>query len=130
VSEIRKVIVDGEEFEVQMVKNGNSWIVSIKDREFDIKVEGMKNKISKNKKKRRNSSMNGVVSSNIPGKIITVNYEIGNLVNVGDVLLILEAMKMQNELTAPIKGIITEINCSPGDVIEASVPLIVIERKE
>ena len=41
--------------------------------------------------------------------------------------MILEAMKMQNEIQAPISGKITELNCEPGDSIEANSPLMVIE---
>lgn len=45
----------------------------------------------------------------------------------GDVLMVLEAMKMQNEIQAPISGKIAELNCSPGETIEANAPLIVID---
>jgi len=41
--------------------------------------------------------------------------------------MILEAMKMQNEIQAPISGKVIELNCEPGDSIEANSPLIVIE---
>ena len=48
-------------------------------------------------------------------------------VSEGDVIMVLEAMKMQNEIQAPIGGIVTELNCSPGETIEANSPLIVID---
>ena len=41
--------------------------------------------------------------------------------------MILEAMKMQNEIQAPISGKIIELNCKPGDSIEANSPLLIIE---
>ena len=41
--------------------------------------------------------------------------------------MVLEAMKMQNEIQAPISGRIVELNCSPGETIEANAPLIVID---
>ena len=40
--------------------------------------------------------------------------------------MILEAMKMQNEIQAPVSGTITEIHCEEGQSIEANVPLLVI----
>ena len=49
MTEKRKVIVDDEEFEVELEKKGTSWQVRIKDKEFLIKVEGERNKISKEK---------------------------------------------------------------------------------
>ena len=51
-------------------------------------------------------------------------YEI---VEQGQVIMILEAMKMQNEIQAPISGKIVEINCHSGESIEANMPLVVIE---
>ena len=42
-------------------------------------------------------------------------------------VLVLEAMKMQNEIQAPISGMITQMGCEPGDSIEANSPLLVIE---
>ena len=41
--------------------------------------------------------------------------------------MVLEAMKMQNEIQAPLAGEIIEINCESGDSIEANMPLIVIQ---
>jgi biotin carboxyl carrier protein len=130
MTEKRKVIVDDEEFEVELEKKGKSWQVRIKDKEFLIKVEGERNKISKeNKRKKKVRVGNGTVSSSIPGKIISVNVGIGDKVKQGEVLAILEAMKMQNEIVAPIKGIIKQINCASGDNIVANTPLIIIEEK-
>jgi|TARA_B110000914_G_C15232714_1_gene340418 biotin carboxyl carrier protein len=129
MAEKRKVTVDNEEYEVELEREGPGWLVRIKDKEFSIKVEGRKNKkIRVNKKKKKNT--NGIVSSNIPGKVIAINIKMGEVVSEGQVLLILEAMKMQNEITCPIKGIVTEVNCTSGDSIEANTPLIIIEPKE
>ena len=131
MTEKRKVIVDDEEFEVELEKKGTSWQVKIRNREFLIKVEGERKKISKeNKRKKKIKVGNGTVSSSIPGKIISLNVSIGDKVKQGDVLAILEAMKMQNEIVAPIKGIIKQINCDSGDSIIANAPLIIIEGKK
>ncbi|OUV65211.1 MAG: hypothetical protein CBC89_05515 [Euryarchaeota archaeon TMED129] len=131
MTEKRKVIVDDEEFEVELEKKGTSWQVKIRNREFLIKVEGERKKNSKeNKRKKKIKIGNGTVSSSIPGKIISLNVSIGDKVKQGDVLAILEAMKMQNEIVAPIKGIIKQINCDSGDSIIANAPLIIIEGKK
>ena len=131
MTEKRKVIVDDEEFEVELEKKGTSWQVKIRYREFLIKVEGERKKNSKeNKRKKKIKVGNGTVSSSIPGKIISLNVSIGDKVKQGEVLAILEAMKMQNEVVAPIKGIIKHINCDIGDSIIANAPLIIIEGKK
>ncbi|MFL2957265.1 MAG: biotin/lipoyl-containing protein [Candidatus Thalassarchaeaceae archaeon] len=131
MTEKRKVIVDDEEFEVELEKKGISWQVKIRNREFLIKVEGERKKNSKeNKRKKKVKVGNGTVSSSIPGKIISLNVNIGDKVQEGEVLAILEAMKMQNEIVAPIKGTIKQINCDIGDSIIANAPLIIIEEKK
>ena len=44
--------------------------------------------------------------------------------------MILEAMKMQNEIHAPLSGIVSAVNCKPGDSVEANSPLVVIQPEE
>ena len=46
------------------------------------------------------------------------------------VILILEAMKMQNEIQAPITGKVASVNCEEGQSIEVNVPLVIIEPSE
>jgi len=129
MSDKRKVKVDGEDFEVSMEKEGDFWKVEVEGKTFSIKVDGSKGgSLSPRKKKgARKAKRSGVVSSSIPGKIISISVSQDEFVSEGDVIMILEAMKMQNEIQAPISGKITELNCEPGDSIEANSPLMVIE---
>lgn len=129
MSEKRKVIVDGEEFEVDIEKKGDFWDVEIEGIKFSIKMDEIASKDSLEKRKKRGGKrkLSGKISSSIPGKIVSLNVKIDDLVEQGQVVLILEAMKMQNEIQAPLSGKIIEINCESGDSIEANMPLIVIE---
>ncbi len=125
----RKVNVDGEEFEVTLAKEGQFWKVEVEGQIFSIEVEGGDSDISSTRKRKgsRKTRKSGVVSSSIPGKIVSLSINAGDIVAEGDVIMILEAMKMQNEIQAPISGEITELNCRTGDSIEANSPLLVIE---
>ena len=67
-----------------------------------------------------------VVKSPMPGNILKINVSLGQKVNEGDALLILEAMKMENEDVAPKSGTIAQIIVSKGAVVETGAPLIVI----
>ena len=55
----------------------------------------------------------------ITGKVVSVNVSHGNVVAEGDVLCILESMKMENPILAPVGGTVTEINLSAGQVVES-----------
>ena len=59
------------------------------------------------------------VNAPMPGKILKVNVNAGAAVKKGDVLLVLEAMKMENEVGAPQDGTIASINVNSGDMVEA-----------
>lgn len=60
-----------------------------------------------------------VVQAPMPGKILSVKASVGTAVKKGDVILLLEAMKMENEVVAPEDGTIASINVSAGDTVEA-----------
>lgn len=67
-----------------------------------------------------------VVKSPMPGNILKINVTVGQKVNEGDTLLVLEAMKMENEIAAPKAGTVAQIIVSKGAVVETGAPLIVI----
>ena len=55
----------------------------------------------------------------MPGKILTVDKNVGDAVEAGQTIMILEAMKMENEIVAPQAGTIASINVSVGTAVEA-----------
>ena len=67
-----------------------------------------------------------VVKSPMPGNILKINVSQGQAVKEGDVLIVLEAMKMENEIVAPKAGSVAQIAVTKGQVVETGTPLIVI----
>lgn len=59
------------------------------------------------------------VAAPMPGKILAIKANAGQAVKRGDVIMILEAMKMENEITAPEDGTIAGINVAVGDSVES-----------
>lgn len=59
----------------------------------------------------------------MPGKIIDVKVNVGDVVKRGDVVLILEAMKMENEIVAPEDGTIATVDVAAGASVEAGTVL-------
>ena len=62
----------------------------------------------------------------MPGNILKVNVSQGQAVKAGDVLVILEAMKMENEIMAPRDGSVAQVVVSKGAVVETGAPLVVL----
>ena len=67
-----------------------------------------------------------VVKSPMPGNVLKIQVSQGQKVNEGDVLIILEAMKMENEIAASKSGTVAQIAVSKGQVVETGTPLVVI----
>jgi biotin carboxyl carrier protein len=63
----------------------------------------------------------------ITGKITSVNVKQGDAVKEGDVLCLIESMKMENPILAPVNGKVVKIDISAGQVVEAGVLVAIIE---
>jgi len=72
----------------------------------------------------------GAVVAPMPGKVIKLAAERGASVEAGQVLIVLEAMKMEHELAAPAAGTLSELRVAEGDQVEAGAALAVIEPEE
>ncbi|MDR9786376.1 MAG: biotin/lipoyl-containing protein [Peptococcaceae bacterium MAG4] len=62
----------------------------------------------------------------MPGTILEIKVNVGDTVSIGQVLLILEAMKMENELTSDKAGTVKEIKVTKGQAVNGGDPLIII----
>jgi acetyl-CoA/propionyl-CoA carboxylase biotin carboxyl carrier protein len=69
----------------------------------------------------------GAITAIMPGKIVRMLVAAGDEVGEGDVVCVLEAMKMENELQAPADGTVQAVHVSPGDDVEMGAVLIEIE---
>lgn len=66
------------------------------------------------------------VEAPMPGKVLSVNVKAGDAVKSGDVLLILEAMKMQNEIMAPADGTVADVRVSAGSTVNTGDVMVVM----
>ena len=73
---------------------------------------------------------NGSVQSPMPGNIVAVNVAGGDQVSAGQAVVVIESMKMQNEITASIDGTVTAVHCSVGDQVGLGDLLVEIEPAE
>ncbi|MCQ2448035.1 MAG: biotin/lipoyl-binding protein [Oscillibacter sp.] len=67
------------------------------------------------------------ITAPMPGNILAVNVTAGQSVKKGDVLMVLEAMKMENEIMCPCDGTVASVNTTKGSTVESGTLLCVIQ---
>jgi len=68
----------------------------------------------------------GTVTAPMPGNVNAVKVKVGDQVKAGDVLLVLEAMKMENEIAAPVSGAVKEIAVKQGQTVQSGQVMVVL----
>lgn len=98
--------------------NGNIHTIKLADK-YDVLIDqlGLKNKTK---------LLSGNIKAPMPGLVLDVLVQIGQEVKAGEKVLILEAMKMENVITAPTDGVIKSINIQRGNAVEKNALLIEI----
>lgn len=70
------------------------------------------------------------IEAEMPGKVVKIVAPVGTEVTEGQGVVVLEAMKMENEIPAPIAGVVTEIGVTEGETVEGGALLFVVEPPE
>ena len=133
------ITVNGNTYEVEVEEVGSDSNVS-RPSQVTKEVKPQKPKTtskpkkeSKETKKETNPEPKAVpqgaetINAPMPGSVLDIKVSEGDTVNEGDVLLILEAMKMENEIVAPRSGKVSVINTSKGASVNSGDPLISLE---
>jgi biotin carboxyl carrier protein len=109
--------VEGRPPEVGIVASGHrSYVRVVSERE----------RAAENAKRGGASAKDQTVRSPMPGRIVKVNVKVGDEVNVGDPLLVVEAMKMENEIKAKSAGKIAEVHVVAGATVEGNGKLVTL----
>ncbi len=116
-------IIDGKSFEIYVYKREDGFSLNIEGENYFVSVSDD----SIRRRKSKDASSSGEIKVPITGNIIKVAVVEGDIVKEGDLLFILEAMKLQNEVKAPFVGKVTKVNIKEGEVVEAETVAIVLE---
>jgi pyruvate carboxylase len=98
--------------------NGQPREVNIRDKSLDVKVAAQP---------KADPSRPGEIGAPIPGVVSTIAVELNQPVKKGDRLLVMEAMKMQSTVYAPVEGKVKQVLVQPGRQVEAKDLLLVVE---
>ena len=124
MTDTRKVIVNGTEYEVELEGEGTTWKAAVGGQSFDIEMPEAAVAAKPRRSGGRKKKKSGTVSANIPGKVVTVEVEEGQEVVEGQVILILEAMKMQTTVYALTDGVVDKFEVQVGDQVESKDLLV------
>jgi biotin carboxyl carrier protein len=145
---VYKVSIDGSEFLVDGKKTGRTnYSLIVDDRSFEVEVDHTNDEyrvlvdgrnyhinLVDERRVRIGAAQSGLefqgrqkVSVPMPGKVIAVLVAEGDTVEKGQGLVIVEAMKMENEVRSPINGEVKEIKARPGETVEGGTVLLIVE---
>ena len=105
--------VESKDTEFAVLSRGNLFLIDMVNQKT-VSVSGVQTGIEK-------------IVAKMPGKIIKIFAEVGDQVKKGQGLVIMEAMKMENELKAPVSGTVTAIHVKVADTVDAGTDLVMIE---
>jgi len=118
-----KIKLDGKVYEVEV----EEIIETESPLRTEIKNEDELSGITRQPQNKSSAIGSGkTIVAPMPGKIITVKCSIGQAVKTGETLIILEAMKMEQEIKAKADGIISDIKIAAGDTVQKDDVLIII----
>jgi biotin carboxyl carrier protein len=122
---VYSVLLNGKQFQVRVIATLDGMRLEADGRNFTAEVVDPRN-IS-----RRSRTMVGTGRQNVnalmPGKVVRVLVREGDLVEPGSGLVVVEAMKMQNEMKASRAGRVVEVRVGDGDTVAAGEALVVLE---
>lgn len=123
-------IVSHEDNTIELEVNGTLYAVKMKEEVRSLKTPTLVRKPSSaniEPIKINPSSSKTKIIAPIPGVILSININVGDKINVGDTLLVLEAMKMENSITSEKSGTVTAINVKVGQQVLQSDVMIELE---
>ncbi len=137
-------IGDGDEFEVDAVRpvadvislvhQGRSWEAGLVETDdgFEVEVVGIRHELDVMDPRRKalrmaDSAGQNAIKTQMPGRIVRILVEVGDVVDEGAPLIVVEAMKMENELKATAAGTVAKICVVEGDQVQSRTTLIELE---
>lgn len=125
--QIYSLLINGVSHEALVQRTEGGWEVLLQGRLYPVTVED-----ERERRLRQASSGQMVargelkIKSPMPGMIVAVPVEAGQQVEKGDTLVVLESMKMQNELKAPRAGTVSSLRVKTGDSVDQNQVLVIL----
>ena len=122
---VYSVLHAGRSFEARVAAVAEGFSVEVNGRRFHVEVRD-----PRNARRRLDAGLSGGrqnILAPMPGKVVRLLVQLGDAVDAGQGLVVVEAMKMQNEMKCAHAGTVREVRAAVGDTVSAGQVLVVIE---
>ena len=123
---VYSLLINGRSHEAYVYNDDENWQVLLRGHQYNVSVEDERERRLRSSGGGASSSEEFVLKSPMPGLVVAIPVQDGETVVKGQVLLVLESMKMQNELKSPRDGVVGRIKVNPGDKVEQKQPMLVV----
>ena len=123
------LLINGRSYVATMMDMDESCQVMIDGRVYAVDVEEEELARLRSQVKRKHPAGGEQIKAPMPGRIIDIEVAVGDTVESGQGVAIIEAMKMENELRALTGGVVKEIRTRVGDAVNKNDILVVLEEK-
>jgi biotin carboxyl carrier protein len=123
---IYSILIDGVSHVADVVDRDGSCVVEVGGELYEVTVEEQTRHIIRTRGGAGAGAGSGTLTAPLPGKISRVAVQAGQAVSAGDILLVIEAMKMENEFRAVTAGTVAEVRVTAGQAVNAGDVLIVM----
>ena len=120
---VYSILLEGRVYEASMDRAGQTLVVTVEGERFEVEVRDPR---GWSRKSVVGSQGAAALSAPMPGKVVRVLVAAGDVVEAGQGLLVVEAMKMQNEIKAPRAGQVISLTAREGATVAAGEPLATI----
>ena len=123
---VYSLLIDGVSYAAAVFERDGATVVEVRGESYAITVEDQTRHIIRTRGGAAGAARSRTLTAPLPGKISRVAVRPGETVQAGDTLLVIEAMKMENEVKATGAGTVAEVRVAPGQAVNAGDVLIVM----
>ncbi|HKW76398.1 MAG TPA: biotin/lipoyl-containing protein [Terriglobales bacterium] len=123
---VLSLLLEGRSYEIKQERTAGETNIVVGNQRFSAAVRDPR---SLRSRRQAEAGAQGPrkITAPMPGKVVRVLASVGDAVEAGQPVLVIEAMKMQNELKSPKKGVLKKLNVTPGAAVEAGQALAEVE---
>jgi biotin carboxyl carrier protein len=129
---VYSILYNGHSYNIELIKGETpkKFLVNTFAKSFNVEVIDAESKYIRSRSQGQELEGANTIQSPMPGKIVKIPVKVGDIVENGQTLIVVEAMKMQSEFKAAGEKIVREILVKEGDTVEAHQVMVRLENAE